>query len=52
MLPFVVGGILLAVDDTNGMYWIGFGMIAAVVISMLTTWVSCGRRPRPLAAAA
>lgn len=39
VLPFVVGGILLAVDDTNGMYWIGFGMIAAVVISMLTTWV-------------
>jgi hypothetical protein len=39
VLPFVVGGVLLMGDDTNGMYWIAAGMIAAVVISMLTTWV-------------
>jgi hypothetical protein len=39
VLPFVVGGVLLMVDDTNGMYWIAAGMIAAVIISMLTTWV-------------
>ena len=39
VLPFVVGGVLLMVDDANGMYWVSFGMIAAVVVSMLTTWV-------------
>jgi modulator of FtsH protease len=39
VLPFVVGGVLLMVDDTNGMYWVAAGMIASVVISMLTTWV-------------
>lgn len=39
VLPFVVGGVLLMTDDTNGMYWIATGMIAAVVIAMLTTWV-------------
>lgn len=39
VLPFVVGGVLLMVDDTNGMYWISGGMIVSVVISMLTTWV-------------
>jgi len=39
VLPFVVGGVLLMLDDTNGMYWIAAGMIAAVIISMLTTWV-------------
>jgi modulator of FtsH protease len=39
VLPFVVGGVLLLVDDTNGMYWIAGGMIAAVVISMVNTWV-------------
>jgi hypothetical protein len=39
VLPFVVGGALLMADDTNGMYWVAAGMIAAVVISMLTTWV-------------
>jgi modulator of FtsH protease len=39
VLPFVVGGALLMLDDTNGMYWISVGMIAAVIISMLTTWV-------------
>jgi hypothetical protein len=39
VLPFAVGGVLLTMDDTNGMYWIAGGMIAAVVISMLTTWV-------------
>jgi hypothetical protein len=39
VLPFVVGGVLLMMDDTNGMYWIAGGMIAAVVVSMLTTWV-------------
>jgi hypothetical protein len=26
-------------DDTSGMFWIAGGMIAAVVISMTTTWV-------------
>jgi hypothetical protein len=26
-------------DNTDGMYWIAAGMIAAVVISMTTTWV-------------
>jgi modulator of FtsH protease len=39
VLPFVIGGVLLMVDDTNGMYWIVAGMIAAIVISMLSTWV-------------
>ena len=39
VLPFVIGGGLLVVDNTNGMYWIAAGMITAVVISMLTTWV-------------
>jgi modulator of FtsH protease len=39
VLPFVVGGVLLLTDDTNGMYWLAGGMIAAVVVSMLTTWV-------------
>ena len=39
VLPFVAGGVLLMVDDANGMYWVSFGMIAAVVVSMLTTWV-------------
>ncbi|WP_319452271.1 MULTISPECIES: hypothetical protein [unclassified Mycobacterium] len=39
VLPFVVGGVLLTLDDPNGMYWVSAGMIAAVVISMLTTWV-------------
>jgi modulator of FtsH protease len=39
VLPFVVGGVLLLADNTNGMYWIAGGMIAAVVISMVNTWV-------------
>ncbi len=39
VLPFAVGGVLLMADDTNGMYWVAAGMIASVVISMLTTWV-------------
>ena len=39
VLPFVVGGVLLLTDDPNGMYWLAAGMIAAVVVSMLTTWV-------------
>jgi hypothetical protein len=39
VLPFAVGGVLLMLDDANGMYWVAAGMIAAVVISMLTTWV-------------
>lgn len=39
VLPFAVGGVLLTLDDTNGMYWISAGMIVAVIISMLTTWV-------------
>lgn len=39
VLPFVVGAVLLMMDDTSGMFWIAGGMIAAVVISMTTTWV-------------
>jgi hypothetical protein len=39
VLPFVAGGVILALDDPSGMYWVVFGMIAAIVISMLTTWV-------------
>lgn len=39
VLPFVAGGVILALDDPNGMYWVVFGIITAIVISMLTTWV-------------
>lgn len=39
VLPFVIGGVLLTLDDTNGTYWVVAGMIASIVISMLTTWV-------------
>lgn len=39
VLPFAAGGVILALDDPNGMYWVVFGMITAIVVSMLTTWV-------------
>ena len=39
VLPFVIGAVLLMMNDTSGMFWIAGGMIAAVVISMTNTWV-------------
>ena len=37
--PWLPSRAATSMDNTDGMYWIAAGMIAAVVISMTTTWV-------------
>jgi modulator of FtsH protease len=39
VVPFIVGGVLLAMGNTDGMYWVAAGIIAAIVLSMSITWV-------------
>jgi modulator of FtsH protease len=39
ILPFLAGGILLAVDVQAGLYWVAAGVLAVFVGSVTTTWV-------------
>lgn len=38
-LPFIIGGIMLSVIDSNGFYWIAGGTIAIFIFSMYNAWV-------------
>jgi hypothetical protein len=39
VLPFVVGGILLALRHSGGFYWVSAGCIAIFIFSVLNAWV-------------
>ncbi len=37
--PMVVGGVLLASGKSDGLYWIAPGVLVAIVVSVINTWV-------------
>ena len=38
-VPIVIGGALLASGSENGLYWIAPGILVAIVVSAINTWV-------------
>lgn len=38
-VPIVTGGVLLASGNQHGLYWIAPGVLAAIMVSLLNTWV-------------
>jgi hypothetical protein len=38
-VPIVIGGALLASGNANGLYWIAPGVLVAIVVSVINTWV-------------
>jgi hypothetical protein len=38
-VPIVIGGVLLAFGNANGLYWIAPGVLVAIAVSVLNTWV-------------
>jgi hypothetical protein len=38
-VPIVIGGALLAAGNPNGLYWVAPGVLAAIVVSAVNTWV-------------
>jgi modulator of FtsH protease len=38
-IAIVIGALLLMQLDANGLYWIAFGMIAALLAAMINAWV-------------
>jgi modulator of FtsH protease len=39
VIPFAVGGIVLALDDTNGLFWIVGGFLLVFAAAMMNAWV-------------
>ncbi|HTW23888.1 MAG TPA: hypothetical protein VMD78_09820 [Candidatus Baltobacteraceae bacterium] len=39
VLPFVIGGVLLLMQTSSGLYWIAAGCMATFVFSVLNAWV-------------
>ena len=39
ILPFIVGGVSIAVEGGGGLYWVGAGMVATFIAAALTAWV-------------
>lgn len=37
--PVLVGGVLLALGDVSGLYWVAPGVLLAIVASVLNTWI-------------
>ena len=38
-LPFLVGAVLVLLDRSSGLNWIGFGVLAVFGLSMINVWV-------------
>ena len=38
-VPIVIGGFLLASGNPDGLYWIAPGILVAIVVSVINTWV-------------
>jgi hypothetical protein len=38
-VPIVIGGFLLALGNADGLYWIAPGVLAAIIVSVINTWV-------------
>ena len=38
-VPIIIGGVLLASGNANGLYWIAPGVLVAIVVSVINTWV-------------
>ncbi len=39
MLPFAVGGVLLAADTDAGLYWLAGGILLVFIVSVANAWV-------------
>lgn len=39
IIPFVIGGILLILDHSVGLYWIVAGILAILIVSIINAWV-------------
>jgi hypothetical protein len=39
VIPFIIGGISLLMNQRAGLYWIAGGIIATFILSLVNTWV-------------